>query len=531
MSSGVKEEEIEDRNSNPIEPSCSKYSSGSSHQNQFSEKEPSCSTSRTGSTHQNQFPQKMTSADCKRKEEIEDRNSNPIEPSCSKSSTGSSHQNQFSKKEPSCSTSRTSSTHQNQFPQKMTSADGKRKEEIEDRNSIPIEPSCSKYSSGSSHQNQFSEKEPSCSSSNTGNIHQDLFPQKMTSADGKRKGSNQNQFPETEPSCSTSSTGNTDEDQFSQKMTSADGKRKCTDITEELSNKKRKQNLEQRDTKARYGDGSKLLLRNRNLKENEYALSDDEVRQRQHREKQKKEQMRQVKETERKRKYRKRKREENINDQRQNEDLNMRNNFQNRTEKHRALKKLKLALPKTPDRDKPLVSLDDSPDYDSENDYELNKPEARKRGKSALLLLEEELRNDLRTMQNEIIDQRIEKKILKLTKGKRENDRKNVKALVQTKDVYEPDDTINSLSLRQRFSMNYKTWTKYCKKDKQQNRKRRSDAYSNEEKTNVESFYERHSTPLGQKQTIDKNEKQIMILITTTSNSLKSTAAPLKKCF
>ena len=46
-------------------------------------------------------------------------------------------------------------------------------------------------------------------------------------------------------------------------------------------------------------------------------------------------------------------------------------------------------------RDKPLVSLDDSPDYDSENDYELNKPEARKRGKSALLLLEEEFRNDL----------------------------------------------------------------------------------------------------------------------------------------
>ncbi|CAC5382995.1 unnamed protein product [Mytilus coruscus] len=83
--------------------------------------------------------------------------------------------------------------------------------------------------------------------------------------------------------------------------------------------------------------------RNRNLKEKEYALSDESVRQRQHREKQEKEQMRRVKETERKR-------EENINDQRQNEDLNMRNTFENRTEKHRALKKLKLSLPKSPDR-------------------------------------------------------------------------------------------------------------------------------------------------------------------------------------
>ncbi|CAG2218497.1 unnamed protein product [Mytilus edulis] len=222
-------EEIEDRNSIPIEPSCSKYSSGSSHQNQFSEKEPSCSSSNTGNTHQDQFPQKMTSADGKRKgyryikftivnksyvqspndrrnnkdqlkqseqqrilllyqnhnltEEIEDRNSIPIEPSCSKSISGSSHQSQFSEKEPSCSSSITGNTHHDQFPQKMTSAD-----EIEDRNSIPIEPSCSKYSSGSSHQSQFSEKEPSCSSSITGNTHQDQFPQKMTSADGKEKG-------------------------------------------------------------------------------------------------------------------------------------------------------------------------------------------------------------------------------------------------------------------------------------------------------------------------------------------------------
>lgn len=77
--------------------------------------------------------------------------------------------------------------------------------------------------------------------------------------------------------------------------------------------------------------------------------------------------------------------------------------------------------------------------------------------------------------------------------------------------------------------MNYKTWTKYCKKDKQQNRKRRSDAYSNEEKTNVESFYERHSTPLSQKQTIDKNEKQKMILTTTTSKLFKEYSSPNDK--
>ncbi|CAG2208455.1 unnamed protein product [Mytilus edulis] len=117
-----------------------------------------------------------------------------------------------------------------------------------------------------------------------------------------------------------------------------------------MSSKEGLERYKQEKLQKRREQRLESYYRNRNLKENEYALSDEAVRQRQHREKQEKEQMRRVKETERKRKYRKRKREENINDQRQNEDLNMRNTFENRTEKHRALKKLKLALPKSPDR-------------------------------------------------------------------------------------------------------------------------------------------------------------------------------------
>ncbi|CAC5378625.1 unnamed protein product [Mytilus coruscus] len=117
-----------------------------------------------------------------------------------------------------------------------------------------------------------------------------------------------------------------------------------------MSSKEGLERYKQEKLQKRREQRLESYYRNRNLKEKEYALSDEAVRQRQHREKQEKEQMRRVKETERKRKYRKRKREENINDQRQNEDLNMRNTFENRTEKHRALKKLKLALPKSPDR-------------------------------------------------------------------------------------------------------------------------------------------------------------------------------------
>ncbi|CAC5398702.1 unnamed protein product [Mytilus coruscus] len=115
-----------------------------------------------------------------------------------------------------------------------------------------------------------------------------------------------------------------------------------------MSSKEGLERYKQEKLQKRREQRLESYYRNRNLKEKEYALSDEAVRQRQHREKQEKEQMRRVKETERKRKYRKRKREENINDQRQNEDLNMRNTFENRTEKHRALKKLKLALPKEP---------------------------------------------------------------------------------------------------------------------------------------------------------------------------------------
>ncbi|VDI81901.1 Hypothetical predicted protein [Mytilus galloprovincialis] len=103
-----------------------------------------------------------------------------------------------------------------------------------------------------------------------------------------------------------------------------------------MSSKEGLERYKQEKLQKRREQRLESYYRNRNLKENEYALSDEAVRQRQHREKQEKEQMRRVKETERKRKYRKRKREENINDQRQNEDLNMRNTFENRTEKHRA---------------------------------------------------------------------------------------------------------------------------------------------------------------------------------------------------
>ncbi|CAC5416246.1 unnamed protein product [Mytilus coruscus] len=117
-----------------------------------------------------------------------------------------------------------------------------------------------------------------------------------------------------------------------------------------MSSKEGLERYKQKKLQKRREQRLESYYRNRNLKEKEYALSDEAVRQRQHREKQEKEQMRRVKETERKRKYRKGKREENINDERQNEDLNMRNTFENRTEKHRALKKLKLALPKSPDR-------------------------------------------------------------------------------------------------------------------------------------------------------------------------------------
>ncbi|XP_071147032.1 MAP7 domain-containing protein 2-like [Mytilus edulis] len=116
-----------------------------------------------------------------------------------------------------------------------------------------------------------------------------------------------------------------------------------------MSSKEGLERYKQEKLQKRREQRLESYYRNRNLKENEYALSDEAVRQKQHREKQEKEQMRRVKETERKRKYRKRK-HENINDQRQNENLNKRNTFENRTEKHRTLKKLKLALPKSPDR-------------------------------------------------------------------------------------------------------------------------------------------------------------------------------------
>ena len=94
----------------------------------------------------------------------------------------------------------------------------------------------------------------------------------------------------------------------------------------------------------------KSYYKNRTLKDREYSVSSDAVRQRLHREKVKKEQERREKEAERKRKYRKRKRENDADNHRRNDDFSMENTFENRTEKHRALKKLKLALPASPSK-------------------------------------------------------------------------------------------------------------------------------------------------------------------------------------
>lgn len=66
-----------------------------------------------------------------------------------------------------------------------------------------------------------------------------------------------------------------------------------------MSSKEGLERYKQEKLQKRREQRLESYYRNRNLKENEYALSDEAVRQRQHREKQEKEQMRRVKETER----------------------------------------------------------------------------------------------------------------------------------------------------------------------------------------------------------------------------------------